>query len=60
MSPQQSIAHYRIVLDFGEGGIGAVYRASDAKLIAVDQDDETKRRVLSDWTVLLNNREEAK
>jgi len=32
MSPQQSIAHYRIVAKFGEVGMGAVYRATGARL----------------------------
>jgi len=45
MNPQQSIARYRIVLEFGEGRMAAAYRATGAELIAVAQDEETKLQV---------------
>src|SRR3974390_2985970 len=32
MTPQESIAHYRISSKLGEGAMGAVYRATDTKL----------------------------
>jgi serine/threonine-protein kinase len=32
MTPPFQIAHYRITSKLGEGGTGAVYRATDSKL----------------------------
>jgi serine/threonine-protein kinase len=62
MSPQQTIAHYRITSKLGQGGMGEVWRATDTKLgreVAVkvlpaifDQDPERMARFEREAKVL--------